>query len=101
MRLITPIAVSALAVAAAVFALELADASVNKRFERPLKAAVTLVWESPAESADLDNDGNVDTEDLIIVARNIGSGPLGDARADVDKNGAVDVSDLAFVARYV
>ena len=101
MRLATKIAVSALAVAAAVFALSLANATVDIRFERPIKASVALVLESPEESADLNNDGNVDTRDLIIVARSIRSGPLGDARADVDKNGAVDVSDLAFVARYV
>ena len=100
-RLVTTIAVSALVAAAAFFALDLASASVGNTFEQPIKAVVTLVFKSPEVSADLNNDGNVDTRDLMIVARNISSGSPGDDRADVDRNGAVDVSDLAFVARYV
>ena len=78
----------------------LAYASLDRRFDMPIVATVTVKVESPSHVADINDDGKVDGEDLRIVARNIGASPPGEVRGDVDGSHVVDVSDLAFVARY-
>jgi len=55
---------------------------------------------------DLDADGDVDAEDLTILARHVaGIAPLTDktalANGDVDGNGTVDAEDLTIHARFV
>jgi hypothetical protein len=47
---------------------------------------------------DLDNDGDVDIDDLIIVTRDFGRTSGYDARADTIINGEIDIYDVVFVA---
>ena len=73
-------------------------ASHEKRYDLPINATVTLVQDSSADAADVNNDGAVNATDLLIVTQNFNTSPPGNPRADVDGNGAVDLKDLAFVA---
>jgi len=73
-------------------------ASHEKRYDLPIIATVTLVWESGSDAADVDKDGLVNARDLLIITQNINTSPPRDPRADVDGNGAVDLKDLASVA---
>ena len=70
----------------------------EKRYDLPIVATVTLVWESGSDAADVDKDGLVNARDLLIITQNINTSPPSDPRADVDGNGAVDLKDLASVA---
>jgi hypothetical protein len=47
---------------------------------------------------DLDGDGDVDIDDLIIVTRDFGRTSGYDARADTIINGEIDIYDVVFVA---
>ena len=87
-------ALMALAAGAVVYAAQ------EKRFDLPISATVTLVQESAADTADVNQDGAVDARDLLIVTRNLNTSPPGDPRADIDKSGAVDIRDLVFVALH-
>ena len=47
---------------------------------------------------DINNDGNVDLDDLIIIASNFGLTTGFDERADTDNNNVIDIFDIVFVA---
>ena len=47
---------------------------------------------------DLNEDGDVDVQDLIIVAKNFGLTAGFQSEADTDTNGIVDIFDVVFVA---
>ena len=79
----------------------LAYAGIDREFDLPVQATVTVRIESPAQAADVNGDGKVDAADLRIVARNLGMEVSGDVRADVDKNNVVNVLDLALVGRFI
>ena len=49
-------------------------------------------------NADLNNDGNVDVSDLIIVAGDFGKTSGFNSRADTDSNNIVDIFDVVYVA---
>ena len=91
-----------LAVAAlmALAAGAVAYAAQEKRFDLPITATVTLVQESAADTADVNQDGAINATDLLIVTRNLNTSPPSNPGADVDKSGAVDIRDLAFVALH-
>ena len=89
----------ALAIAVGV-TMGLTYAALNRSFNLPIEATVTVKIASPGDAADVNQDGVVDVADLIIVTRNINMSPLTDTRADVDKDGIVGILDLAFVARF-
>ena len=61
-----------------------------------------IFWESTARF-DVTNNGTIDINDLVEVARNYGKTVGGGAnvRADVDGNGRVDIEDLTLVARRI
>ena len=75
-------------------------AALDRKFDLPVKATVTVKMATAAETADVNGDGIVDSADLMIVVRNLNTRPASDDRADVDGNGVVDIGDLAFVARH-
>ena len=88
------VALAALASSAVLYA------SYEKRYDLPITATVTLVHQYDSDAADVNQDGVVNSKDLLIVTQNINTSPPGDPRADVDGNGAVDIEDLAFVAMH-
>ncbi len=49
---------------------------------------------------DLNGDGKVDVEDLVIVRDAFGSSPPSDPRADVNNDDEVGLLDLVVVAMY-
>ena len=53
----------------------------------------TLPW-------DINNDGVVDIQDLILVSNSFGEEPLEYPKADVNKDGRVDIIDLLIVAAH-
>ena len=71
--------------------------ALDREFDKPISATVTLKVASSEEAADVNDDGQVDDLDLRIVAGNINTSPPRDPRADVDGDGSVNVFDLAFV----
>ena len=75
-------------------------AALDRKFDLPVKATVTVKMATAAETADVNGDGIVDSADLMIVVRNLNTSPASDERADVDGSGVVDIGDLAFVARH-
>ena len=75
-------------------------AALDRSFNLPIEATVTVTIASPGEAADVNQDGVVDGVDLMIVMRNINASPLTDIRADVVQDGMIDIRDLAFVARF-
>ena len=99
-RIVTPKIVIALGVLVVLLAGGMAYAGLDREFNLPIQATVTVKIESPAEAADVNGDGKVDGADLRIVALNIGMVVPGDARADVDNNGVVNILDLAFVGLH-
>ena len=54
----------------------------------------TLLW-------DINNDGTVDIEDLLLVANNFGSGYLENPKIDVNTDGKVDIIDLLIIAAHL
>ena len=62
-------------------------------------ASVTFVVTAAPLDGDVNGDGEVDTEDLLIVLDNLNTMPPGDPRADLNNDGVVDLRDLAEVAR--
>ena len=78
----------------------LAYAGLDREFDLPVQATVTVRIESPAQAADVNGDGKVDGADLRNVAQNLGMEVAGDVRADVDKNQVIDIFDLVFVALH-
>ena len=63
------------------------DADVNAVYKRPPDAVL---------SADVNGDGIVNIQDLVLVASNLGQ--TGQSRADVNGDGVVNVQDLVMVA---
>ena len=63
------------------------EADVNAVYKRPLDAVL---------SADVNGDGIVNIQDLVLVASNLGQ--TGQSRADVNGDGVVNVQDLVMVA---
>ena len=69
-----------------------------------IEAEVTAVYKSPASTpsaapaSDVNQDGQVNVLDLILVAQHLGETILGNPRADVNGDGEVNILDLAFVA---
>ena len=53
----------------------------------------TLPW-------DINNDGIVDSQDLLLVSKSIGVETLGYPKTDVNKDGRVDIIDLLLVAAH-
>ena len=53
----------------------------------------TLIW-------DINNDGIVDIQDLIIIANHFGSDSPENPKVDVNKDGRVDIIDLLIVAAH-
>ena len=49
---------------------------------------------------DVNEDGDVDISDLVIVGENFGEAPTNDKRADVNQDGVVDISDLVLVEQH-
>ena len=66
----------------------------------PVGASSLALLGTPPPSTDVDDNGQVDAADLLIVAQNLGLRPAPDARADVDGNGGVDIFDQALVGVY-
>ena len=54
----------------------------------------TLAW-------DVNNDGIVDIEDLMLVSKSIGKDTHEYPKVDVDKDGVVDIVDLLYVASHL
>ena len=52
----------------------------------------------PSMPGDVNEDGVVDLEDLLMVTADLGPPPFGHPRADVNGDGAVDIGDLVAVA---
>ena len=50
---------------------------------------------------DVNQDGQVNVLDLIVVAQNLGSTTSGDSRADVNGDGTINVLDLIVVAQHL
>lgn len=71
--------------------------ALDREFDKPISATVTVKVASSEEAADVNDDGQVDDLDLRIVARSINTSPPRNPRADVDGDGSVNVFDLAFV----
>ena len=69
-----------------------------------IDAAVTAVYKSPAlitssvPASDVNQDGQVNVLDLILVAQHLGETIRANPRADVNGDGEVNILDLALVA---
>ena len=100
MKLTRKILLVTLVVAAFGAGAGLVYAALDRKFDLPVTATVTVKIATAAETADVNGDGIVNGEDLMIVVRNLNTSPAGDDRADVDGSGVVDIGDLAFVARH-
>jgi hypothetical protein len=61
-----------------------------------LQAVKNVFYESV--EGDLDGNGFVDVQDLIIITTNFGRTSNFDPKADIDQNGKIDIYDLVFVA---
>ena len=59
------------------------------------------VVNSSGAAWDVNQDGNVNVGDLVLVARHLGSGSPANPRADVNGDGQVNVGDLVLVARHL
>lgn len=65
---------------------------------RPDIGAYEYIPSTQCMPADLNCDGRVDIQDLIIVASDFGRATGFDSRADIDNNNEVDIFDLVFIA---
>ena len=64
-----------------------------------IDAEVTIGYKRPSDtiaSVDVNRDGIVNIQDLVLVASNFGK--TGQNRADVNKDGTVNIQDLVLVA---
>ena len=97
MKLNPKIILVTLAVAVAAGAtIGVAFAAINREFDLPIVATVTVQIVS---GGDVNGDGKVDSEDLEIVVAALGTSPPSDPRADVNGDNVVDIYDLAEVAQ--
>ena len=63
----------------------------------PLTVAMIALSQNPASSqslADFNNDGVVDTTDLIALTSNIGTACEGDCQTDLNNDGVTDQQDI-------
>ena len=50
---------------------------------------------------DVNQDGRVSIQDLILVAKDLGSGTPANLRTDVNRDGEINIQDLILVARHI
>ena len=62
--------------------------------EKHVPIPPTLPW-------DINNDGIVDMEDLILVSKSFGAEELENPKIDVNKDGRVDIIDLLFIVPHL
>lgn len=78
-------------------ALQVIDVHGNiTRRDYTLTADDTLIVENIGNPADVNSDGVVNIQDLVLVASNFGG--IGQNSADVNSDGIVNISDLVLVA---
>ena len=61
--------------------------------QQQVRVPQTLLW-------DINNDGVVDIQDLILVSNSFGEEPSEYPKADINKDGRVDIIDLLLVAAH-
>lgn len=67
-------------------------------FDMHIEAGALVIMPRPACLGDLDNDGAIDVNDLVLVLDQWGACPnVDDCTADFNASGFVDVSDLLFL----
>ena len=50
---------------------------------------------------DVNQDGRVSIQDLILVAKDFGSGTPANLRTDVNRDGVINIQDLILVAQHM
>ena len=73
----------------------LASAAGGSFYLWDITLSTTSVPQTP-QLADVNGDGSVDVQDLVLVASKFGK--TGDNAADVNKDGVINITDLVFVA---
>ena len=78
---------------------------LSERLQAGWQAALPTNQEQDFDSMflpwDVNNDGSVDVQDLLLVANSFGADTLEYPKVDVNKDGSVDIIDLLFVASHL